>query len=69
MSRRAASISQADIARAIRAARQTGADCVEVIQRNGTVLRIVLNSPSIVPSHDISIEGRQCYPDDAAEDL
>jgi hypothetical protein len=49
MSRRAATISQADIARAIRAARQTGADSVEVIQCNGTTLRVVINAPPLVP--------------------
>jgi hypothetical protein len=52
MTRRAASISQADIARAIRAARQTCADAVEVAQCNGTTIRIVLNAPPVAPSSD-----------------
>jgi hypothetical protein len=52
MTRRAASISQADIARAIRAARQTGADAVEVIQCNGTTIRVILNAPPVAPSDD-----------------
>jgi hypothetical protein len=52
MPRRAASVSQADIARAIRAARQTGADAVEVIQCNGTTIRVILNAPPVAPSDD-----------------
>jgi hypothetical protein len=52
VSRRAASISQADIARAIRAARQTGADAVEVVQSNGTTIRVILNPPPVAPSDD-----------------
>jgi hypothetical protein len=52
MSRRVATISQADIARAIRAARQTGADAVEVIQCNGTTIRVILNAPPVAPSDD-----------------
>ena len=56
MSRRAASVSQADIARTIRAARQTGADAVEVIQRDGTTIRVILNAPPIVPSDEDAFE-------------
>jgi hypothetical protein len=56
MSRRAASISQADIARAIRAARQTGADAVEVVQSNGTTIRVILNAPPIAPSDEDAFE-------------
>jgi 2,4-dienoyl-CoA reductase-like NADH-dependent reductase (Old Yellow Enzyme family) len=52
MSRRAASISQADIARAIRAARQAGADAVEVIQCNGTTIRVLLKAPTIAPADE-----------------
>jgi hypothetical protein len=52
MSRRAASISQADIARTIRAAQQTGADAVEVVQCNGTTIRVILNAPPVAPSDD-----------------
>lgn len=52
MPRRAASVSQADIARAIRAARQTGADAVEVVQCNGTTIRVILNAPPVAPSDD-----------------
>jgi hypothetical protein len=56
MSRRAATISQADIARAIRAARQTGADAVEVIQCNGTMIRVILNAPPVAPSDEDAFE-------------
>jgi hypothetical protein len=54
MSRRAASISQADIARAIRAARQAGAEAVEIIQGNGTTVRVVLKAPpgAATPTED-----------------
>ena len=47
MSRKAASITQADIARAIRAARQTGAAEVEV--RIGAASIVVRISPSTGP--------------------
>jgi hypothetical protein len=52
VTRRAATISQADIARAIRAARQTGADVVEVIQHNGATIRVILKAPPVAPSDD-----------------
>lgn len=48
MSRTPARITQADVARAIRAAKQTGAGCVEVMP-DGTI-RISL-SPSSTPVH------------------
>jgi hypothetical protein len=47
MSRRAALVTQADVARALRAARQAGATAVEV-QTDGRIL-IRLDSPSIAP--------------------
>jgi hypothetical protein len=50
MSRRSALLSQADVARAIRAARQTGAECVEV-RRDGTIV-VLLKAPPIAPSDD-----------------
>jgi hypothetical protein len=50
VTRRPASIAQADVARAIRAARQTGAECVEV-RKDGTIT-ILLKAPAIVPSDD-----------------
>jgi hypothetical protein len=56
MTRRAATISQADIARAIRAARQAGADAVEVVQSNGTTVRIVLNAPPLAPEPQDAFE-------------
>ena len=49
MTRRSAAVSQADVARTIRAARQTGASAVEVVQRDGTVIRILLTSPPPSP--------------------
>jgi hypothetical protein len=45
MSRRPASIAQADVARAIRAARQTGAEAIEV-SRDGKIT-ILLKAPPI----------------------
>lgn len=50
MPRRPANITQADVARAIRAARQAGAAAVDV-QRDGTI-RILLTAPPIVPELD-----------------
>ncbi len=56
MSRRAATITQADVARAIRAARQAGADAVEVVQSNGTTIRVILNAPPVAPSDEDAFE-------------
>jgi hypothetical protein len=50
MSRRAASTAQADIARAIRAAKQSGAECVEV-RRDGTIV-VLLKAPPIAPADE-----------------
>jgi len=50
MSRRPASIAQADVARAIRAARQAGAEAVEV-GRDGTIT-ILLKAPTIAPADE-----------------
>jgi hypothetical protein len=50
MPRRSASITQADIARAIRAAKQAGADCVEV-RPDGTII-VLLKNPPIAPGDD-----------------
>lgn len=52
MSRRPAAVSQADVARTIRAARQTGASVVEVVQRDGTVIRVLLTTPPPSPADD-----------------
>lgn len=54
MSRRAANTAQADIARAIRAAKQSGAECVEV-RRDGTIV-VLLKAPPIVPSDEDAFE-------------
>ena len=56
MSRRAATIAQADVARAIRAARQAGADAVEIIQRDGAKIRVILNAPPVAPSDEDAFE-------------
>jgi len=50
MSRRGAIVAQADVARAIRAARQTGAECIEV-RRDGTIV-VLLKAPAVAPSDD-----------------
>ena len=47
MPRRSATITQADVARAIRAARQAGANAIEV-RPDGTIV-VLLRAPSIVP--------------------
>ena len=48
MSRRPASITQADVARTLRAAKQTGASSVEVITRDGAkiIVRLTPSEPS-----------------------
>jgi hypothetical protein len=48
MARRPATFTQADVARAIRAARQAGAECVEV-RPDGTIV-VLLKSAPIVPA-------------------
>jgi hypothetical protein len=50
MSRRAAVLTQADVARAIRAAKQAGAATVEV-RPNGTII-VHVAAPSIAPDLD-----------------
>jgi hypothetical protein len=42
MSRRSASFTQADVARAIRAAKQEGAGRVEIITAGGTTIRVTV---------------------------
>ncbi len=50
MSRRSASITQADVARAIRAAKRNGADAIQV-SPDGTIT-ILLNAPPIAPKDE-----------------
>jgi hypothetical protein len=57
MSRRPALLSQADVARAIRAARQTGAECVEV-RRDGTII-VLLKAPTIAPTDEFEAWERE----------
>jgi hypothetical protein len=49
MPRRAASITQADVARAIRAAKQAGAEAVEV-RPSGTIVIILSAQPTLASS-------------------
>ena len=49
MGRRPAYITQACIARAIRAAKANGAPAVEVQQPDGTIIRILVNAPPLAP--------------------
>ncbi|OSJ36769.1 hypothetical protein BSZ19_02680 [Bradyrhizobium japonicum] len=54
MSRRAGTILQADVARAIRAAKQTGAGAIQVTP-DGTIT-ILLKAPTIVPKDEDAFE-------------
>jgi hypothetical protein len=49
MSRRRATVDQASIARAIRAAKANGAAAVELQQPDGTIVRIVINATPLAP--------------------
>jgi hypothetical protein len=49
MPRRRATVDQASIARAVRAAKQAGASAVEVQQPDGAIIRILINSPALAP--------------------
>lgn len=51
VSRRAATITQADVARAIRAAKQAGADAIEV-RRDGTIVVLLKEAPPLSPADD-----------------
>jgi hypothetical protein len=53
MSRTAATLKQADIARSIRAAKQAGASSVEVVLPGGTIIRIPLNGKPDVRTEDV----------------
>lgn len=57
MTRRPALISQADVVRALRAARQTGAEAVEV-QRDGRIT-ILLKAPLITPADEFEAWERE----------
>jgi hypothetical protein len=54
MPRRSATLTQADVARAVRAAKQAGASAVEV-QKDGTI-RILLDAPPMVPEQSTENE-------------
>ena len=49
MPRRRATVDQASIARAIRAAKANGAAAVELQQPDGSIIRIVINAPPLAP--------------------
>jgi hypothetical protein len=49
MPRRRATIDQASIARAVRAAKQAGASAVEVQQPDGAIIRILVNASPLSP--------------------
>ncbi|HLZ01826.1 MAG TPA: hypothetical protein VKR55_06700, partial [Bradyrhizobium sp.] len=57
VTRRPASIAQADVARAIRAARQTGAEAIEV-RRDGTII-VLLKAPSVAPADEFEAWERE----------
>ena len=50
MTRRAAIITQADVARVVRAAKQAGAECIKVAP-DGTIT-VLLRAPPTAPVHD-----------------
>lgn len=54
MPRRSANLTQADIARAIRAAKQAGAECVEV-RPDGTII-VLLKNPPIAPQEPLPVD-------------
>jgi len=54
MPRRRATVDQASIARAVRAAKQAGGIAVEVQQPNGAIIRILVNTPALTPDHQSS---------------
>ena len=49
MPRRRATVDQASIARAIRAAKASGAAAVEVQHSDGAIIRILVNAPPLAP--------------------
>jgi hypothetical protein len=55
MPRRRATVDQASIARAVRAAKQAGAAAVEVQQPDGTVIRIVIDAPLLAPATEPTV--------------
>jgi hypothetical protein len=54
MSRRPASITQADVARAIRAAKQTGAGAVYVLPDGTIQIDLQAPNPSVLPQKDVA---------------
>jgi hypothetical protein len=58
MPRRRAIIDQASIARAIRAAKQSGAAAVEVQQPDGAIIRVLVNAPPLAAEKTESFANR-----------
>jgi hypothetical protein len=58
MPRRRATVDQASIARAIRAAKANGAAAVEVQQPDGAIIRILVNAPPLTPEQTVSLANR-----------
>ena len=58
MGRRRTHITQASIARAIRAAKANGAPVVEVQQPNGAIIRILVNAPPLATEQTVSLANR-----------
>jgi hypothetical protein len=58
MGRRPAYITQASMARAIRAAKANGAAAVEVQQPDGAIIRILVNAPPLAPAQTESLANR-----------
>ena len=56
--RRPTYVTQASIARAIRAAKANGAAAVEVQQPDGTIIRILVNAPTLAPEQTESSANR-----------
>jgi hypothetical protein len=54
MPRRRATVDQASIARAVRAAKQAGASAVELQQPDGVIIRILVNTPALTPERQSS---------------
>jgi hypothetical protein len=55
MPRRAATFTQADVARAIRAAKQAGANSVEV-RPDGTIVVLLKSTPAVAPEEPAQID-------------
>lgn len=62
MAYRAATITQADVARAIRAARQTGAATVEVKPGGSILIHLLPQSPQLTPAESEGVDEERIVP-------